>query len=81
MKLKTRRIPRMELDGLFTMLVGIDPLVDGGPGGTDFSMITGDLELTQNMAEARWIFINTPGDDLIFQVDSVGDAILLLPEH
>jgi hypothetical protein len=49
-----------------------------------FSMLTGDLEQTQNANDARWFYVLTHGSDLfleqIYQIDGVNDAILLLPQ-
>ena len=77
MRTKTRRMPEAEYEALFDKLMEVKHVHSNGGPFTSFYMITGDFEPTQNMAETRWMVTNNAWDRLLFQVDQVGDAILL----
>ena len=81
MKPKTRTIPNEELEALIEKLFEVKPVYDiDDREGFGFRMVSGDFEPTQNMAEARWVMIDSLDYTLVFQVDGVNDAILLIPE-
>jgi hypothetical protein len=76
MKTKKRIVPYEEWNALHDMLRAVSPILQDGSSTTVW-MITGDLEPTQNLAEARWIMTDSQMDARIFQVDGIGDAIFI----
>jgi len=51
----------------------VPKVADGGVGNTVY-MATDDLEPTQNMAEVRWIVIDSMYDATVLRVDNDGIA-------
>lgn len=80
MKPKTRKMFELEYDALVERVIAAGWIVTPSLHQSGFTMITSDFLVTQSMAEARWIYCETPIDILLFQVDGINDAILLIPE-
>ena len=79
MKPKTRKMPHQEYDALERLLHKAGYIYESSAyGGSDFSMLTGDMLPTQSMQEARWILVQSDGEPLILQVDGANDAIILI---
>lgn len=80
MKPKTRKIPRDEYMALVEQVSYCGWITPPRYFDTGFTMVTGDFLVTQNMMEARWIYVAGHYDKRLFQVDAIDDAILLLPQ-
>ena len=80
MKTKTRKMSWEERDALQSMIRAVPPVIRGSGPATSVWMVTGDLEPTQCVDEARWIMTDSQMDCHIVQIDAAGDAIVIVEE-
>lgn len=74
----SRRMPAAGYDALIKEVLEAGRLVDRGSAMTRFVMVTGDLEVTQNLFEVRFIAWDGPLDNGVFQVNALGEAVWLI---
>lgn len=77
-KPKTRTVPEEEYEALLYKVLDAGLVVSAIPACTRFTMVDSDFQVTQNMAEARFIAWDSYMDCGLLQVDGAGDAIVLL---
>lgn len=76
MRTKTRLVPVKEYLALMLKIMAVGTVHKSH--GETLIMITGDFELTQNINEVRYILFNGQNDSILMQVDSIGDAVVLI---
>jgi hypothetical protein len=76
---RSRYMNEDEYHALLVKVIASGCLIVKRPPFTNFTMVTGDFEPTQVLADVRFIAYDNSLDDALFQVDDAGDAVLLLP--
>lgn len=77
-KVNKRTMPGDQYYQLYETLSQCPAVAGGTPRATKMWMVDDSLLATQHMPSVRWVMVDTPHDVLIFSVDALGDATMLV---